>query len=88
MATGAATGDILRQFLTEAVLLSALGGVLGIVGGLLAGFAVTLVRMPVIFTLQAVIVAFVFAVVTGIVFGYMPARRAAQLDPVNALTRA
>jgi macrolide transport system ATP-binding/permease protein len=86
MATGAATGDILRQFLTEAILLSAIGGVIGIVVGLLAGLAVTLIGMPVIFTLHALIVAFVCAIVTGVVFGYMPARRAAQLDPVRALS--
>lgn len=87
MANGARPADIRRQFLTEAVLLSAIGGVIGVGTGLTAGLCVALARMPVIFTLHAILLAFGCAVLTGVAFGYMPARRASLLDPVIALAR-
>ncbi|CAK16390.1 MacB family efflux pump subunit [Pseudomonas entomophila] len=86
MATGARQRDILRQFLTEAVMLSMVGGVTGIVIALLVGGGLLLADIAVAFALPAILGAFACAVITGVVFGFMPARKAARLDPVKALT--
>ncbi|GGJ41339.1 MacB family efflux pump subunit [Pseudomonas avellanae] len=86
MATGARQRDILRQFLTEAVMLSVVGGLAGIVLALAMGAALLASQVAVAFTLSAVIGAFACALVTGVIFGFMPARKAARLDPVAALT--
>ena len=85
MATGARRRDILRQFLTEAVLVSVVGGVAGIVVGVTFAAALLVWDVPVIFSLSAIGGAFACAVVTGLVFGFMPARKASGLDPVVAL---
>ncbi|HWB50392.1 MAG TPA: MacB family efflux pump subunit [Stellaceae bacterium] len=87
MATGARTRDILRQFLAEALMLSGAGGAAGLVLGHLAGLTATLVGTRVIFTLHAAIGAVLCGALTGLVFGFMPARRAARLEPVTALAR-
>ncbi|MCF5545872.1 MacB family efflux pump subunit [Pseudomonas salomonii] len=86
MATGARQRDILRQFLTEAVMLSVVGGLFGIALALLVGGVLILAEVAVQFSLVAVFGAFGCALVTGVVFGFMPARKAARLDPVKALT--
>jgi len=86
MATGARQRDILRQFLTEAVLVTVLGGAAGVCAGLAVGATLIAFDVPVIFSLTAMLGAFTCAVATGLVFGYMPARRASALDPVVALT--
>lgn len=86
MATGARQRDILRQFLSEAVMLSMVGGVTGIVLALCIGAGLMLADIAVAFALPAMLGAFACAVVTGVVFGFMPARKAARLDPVKALT--
>ncbi len=86
MATGARQRDILRQFLTEAVMLSVVGGLCGIALALLVGGVLVLAKVAVQFSLVAVLGAFACALVTGVVFGFMPARKAARLDPVKALT--
>ncbi|WP_395606647.1 MacB family efflux pump subunit [Pseudomonas sp. B22129] len=86
MATGARQRDILRQFLTEAVMLSVVGGLCGIALALLVGGVLVLAKVAVQFSLVAVFGAFGCALVTGVVFGFMPARKAARLDPVKALT--
>ncbi|NWA03083.1 MacB family efflux pump subunit [Pseudomonas gingeri] len=86
MATGARQRDILRQFLTEAVMLSVVGGLAGVVLALGVGGVLLLSKVAVAFSLAAVIGAFACALVTGVIFGFMPARKAARLDPVTALT--
>jgi len=86
MATGARQRDILRQFLTEAVMLSVVGGVTGIGLALLVGGVLVLSNVAVAFSLPAALGAFFCALVTGVIFGFMPARKAARLDPVKALT--
>ncbi|MET3492996.1 MacB family efflux pump subunit [Variovorax boronicumulans] len=85
MATGARQTDILRQFLTEAVLLTSVGGTVGVVAGLAIVGVLTLAGVPVVFPLLASVGAFGCAVLTGLIFGFMPARNAARLDPVVAL---
>ncbi len=85
MATGARMRDILQQFLTEATVVSALGGVIGVVAGLTAAEVIRRFDMPVLFTTAPVILAFSCSVATGLIFGFAPALKAARLDPVVAL---
>ena len=85
MATGARTRDILQQFLTEATVVSALGGVIGVMGGVVTGLLIYALGTPVAFTATPIILAFTCAVATGLVFGFAPAMKAAKLDPVVAL---
>jgi ABC-type antimicrobial peptide transport system permease subunit len=86
MAVGARAKDILRQFLTEAVVLCVFGGIAGIVLGRSASFAVTvLLHWPTIPSLSAILAAVGVSVSVGIVFGYYPAWKAARLDPIEAL---
>jgi macrolide transport system ATP-binding/permease protein len=85
MAVGARQRDIMRQFMTEAVLVTTVGGAVGVVAGLLIGGLLILWDVPIIFSLSAMILAFGCAVLTGLVFGYTPASKAARLDPVIAL---
>ncbi|WP_245153401.1 ABC transporter permease [Allopusillimonas ginsengisoli] len=85
MATGARQRDILRQFLTESVLLTVTGGVLGLALGLAIGAVLIAANVPIVFSVTAMLGAFACAVATGVLFGFMPARTAARLDPVVAL---
>jgi len=85
MATGARTKDILLQFLTEATVVSALGGIIGVVMGYAAGFAVQFIGMPTYFSSGPALLAFGCALLTGLIFGFAPAHKAARLDPVVAL---
>ena len=86
MAVGAEASQVLAQFLVEAVVLSVLGGVLGIGFGLALAFVGSQVMaIPFVPDPMVVAMAFVFSAVVGVVFGYFPARRAARLDPIEAL---
>lgn len=89
LAVGANRHDILRQFLTESVLLCLLGGLLGIMLSLLTSAIVGQVapHIPMTVGLTPVVGAFVISTLTGIVFGFFPARNAARLDPVEAMAR-
>ncbi|WP_219219687.1 ABC transporter permease [Variovorax boronicumulans] len=85
MATGARQRDILRQFLTEAVLVTVTGGAVGVALGVLIAAVLIAFTVPVVLSVTAMAGAFLCAVATGLVFGYMPAKTAARLDPVVAL---
>jgi macrolide transport system ATP-binding/permease protein len=86
MATGARTANILQQFITEAVIVSAIGGAIGVAGGLGVAWALQTFGTPIEFSPWPVALAFGCAFATGLVFGFMPARKAARLDPVVALS--
>ncbi len=86
LAIGALEREVLMQFLIEAVVLSALGGVIGMVLAFGASIGVAaLMDVPFVFNWNVNLLAFVFSAGIGVVFGYFPARRAARLDPIEAL---
>lgn len=85
MATGARTRHILQQFLLEAVAVSALGGLIGVGLGLGAAAMIAHLGTPISYSLLPVLLAFGCAFGTGLLFGFLPARKAARLDPVVAL---
>ncbi len=86
LAVGARGRDVLRQFLTEAVLLSVMGGILGIATGFwLAPLLTKFFEFPTLISNTSVILAFTVSAVIGVVFGFFPALKAANLDPIDAL---
>ena len=86
LAIGALGHEVLLQFLIEAVVLAALGGLVGIVVATAASIALTgVMGVPYLFDVGINLLSFGFAAVIGVVFGYLPARRAARLDPIAAL---
>jgi macrolide transport system ATP-binding/permease protein len=86
MATGARESNIMQQFLIEAMVVSALGGAIGVIGGLATAAVIGAFGTPIAYSVTPVLLAFGCAFMTGLVFGYLPARKAAQLDPVVALS--
>ncbi|MFN4089158.1 MAG: MacB family efflux pump subunit [Alphaproteobacteria bacterium] len=85
MATGARTVHILLQFLTEALVVCGIGGALGVAGGLGTAWLFEYFGRPIEYSALPVLLAFASAFLTGLLFGFMPARKAARLDPVVAL---
>ncbi len=86
LAVGAHGRDVLMQFLIEAIILSSLGGILGILIGVGSSQLISYLNgWPVLVSTTSVVVAFVFSATIGIFFGFYPARKAAQLDPIDAL---
>jgi macrolide transport system ATP-binding/permease protein len=89
MAVGARRGDILRQFLVEAVLVCLCGGVLGVLLALAVGVVFSWLgsSFNMIYSTFSIVAAFACSSLVGVMFGYLPAKNAAQLDPVEALAR-
>ena len=86
MAVGAHGKDILTQFLIEAVTLSSVGGVIGIVCGIGASRILSAyAHWPTLISLSSILIAFLFSAAVGVFFGFYPARQAARLDPIEAL---
>jgi putative ABC transport system permease protein len=86
MAVGARGRDILTQFLIEAISLSSVGGVIGILMGISAAKVIAITRhWPSLISVTSVVLSFAVSAFVGIAFGFYPARKAAQLDPIEAL---
>jgi len=86
LAIGAREREVLMQFLVEAVVLSSLGGIIGILLAIAGSLGLaSLLRVPFVFNPAIVVIAFLFSVAVGVVFGFFPARKAARLDPIEAL---
>ena len=86
LAIGAIASEVLLQFLVEAIVLSVLGGIMGLVLAQVAiGILTPLMQVPWMFDAQINVIAFLISAVIGVVFGFFPARRAASLNPIDAL---
>ncbi|MBC7858640.1 MAG: FtsX-like permease family protein, partial [Burkholderiaceae bacterium] len=86
LAIGALEREVLLQFLIEAMVLSSFGGLVGIALATAASLALAhAMQLPYLFNLQINLVAFFFSAALGVIFGYFPARRAARLNPIEAL---
>jgi ABC-type antimicrobial peptide transport system permease subunit len=86
MAIGARSSAVRTQFLIEAIVLSLTGGIIGIVLGIAASLAIpALLGWPTLVSTAAIIGSVIFSAAVGIFFGYYPARKAAALDPIDAL---
>lgn len=86
MAIGAKSRDILLQFLVESVILSSMGGVIGIIFGISVYYGFTVIlKYPFVFSINAILLSFIFSCIVGISFGYYPARKASSLHPIDAL---
>jgi putative ABC transport system permease protein len=86
MAVGAHGRDILTQFLIEAISLSSVGGIIGIITGVAGAKIIAVVKQwPSLISVSSIVIAFLVSAAVGIFFGFYPARKAAQLDPIDAL---
>jgi len=85
-ALGARKRDIIIQFITESIMLTGIGGLLGIVLGILGGFVISsLIKIPPVVNIKVIVLAFLGSVALGLLFGVYPAKRAADLDPIESL---
>jgi putative ABC transport system permease protein len=86
LSIGASDRDVLTQFLVESIVLSLAGGAIGVLLGIAASFGVTeLLQWPTLVTTHSILLSFGVAAATGVFFGFYPARKAASLDPIDAL---
>ncbi|MFA9240440.1 MAG: ABC transporter permease [Candidatus Paceibacteria bacterium] len=86
LAIGAMENEVLLQFLVEAIVLSTLGGIIGIILGLgIGSLSVNMMDLPFILNKQIILISFIFSTLIGVFFGYFPARKAARLNPIDAL---
>jgi putative ABC transport system permease protein len=86
LAIGAIEREVLTQFLVEAVVLSSFGGIVGIALALGSSWVLTqYLKVPYVINPAIIVVAFLFSAAVGVIFGYFPARKAARLDPIEAL---
>ncbi len=86
LAIGAMQSEVLLQFLIEAIVLSTWGGIIGIFLGLGVGYGVVQIfELPYIINTQIILISFIFSTLIGVIFGYFPARKAARLNPIDAL---
>jgi putative ABC transport system permease protein len=86
MSIGARGLDILLQFLTEAILISITGGILGVILGISSAWLVTFfLKWPTLVTESSIVLSFLVCAITGVFFGYYPAQKASRLDPIEAL---
>jgi putative ABC transport system permease protein len=86
LAIGALERDVLKQFLIEAMVLTSLGGLIGIIFGIsVAAVIAHFLNFSIVFSLGVILLAFFFSAGVGVVFGFFPARKAAMLDPIDAL---
>lgn len=85
-AIGAKKGDIVRQFLTESIMLTGISGLIGIVLGVIAGAIISsVIKIPPVVDFKIIIITFLGSVVLGLIFGVYPAKKAADLDPIDSL---
>ena len=86
MSIGARERDIMLQFLIESIIISVTGGLIGVVLGCLASFLIRFVaNWPIVIELYSVVLSFVVCTVTGVFFGWYPAKKASNLDPIEAI---
>ena len=86
LAIGALESEVLLQFLIEAIVISSLGGLIGVILSFIVSFIFANVfSVPFVYSIPVAVIAFLFSAFIGILFGYLPAKRASQLNPIDAL---